>query len=73
MNFRDQLAREIRRTILEAREAGTMGMSMECLMQCVKSPSSDLDGAPRGTNARYFYNQMFREICNFRDIQPFIL
>lgn len=45
-----------------ARLEGTTAMSVDCLMQCVRPPSSGLDGAPRGTNARYYYAQMFREI-----------
>ena len=38
-------------------------MSVENLMQVVRPPSSSLDGAPRGTNAKYFYSEMFRNLC----------
>ena len=36
------------------RRAGTVSMSAECWLQCTRIPSDMLDGAPRGTNARYY-------------------
>jgi len=45
------------------RRAGTVSMSAECWLQCTRIPSSALDGAPRGTNARYYLAETFRRLA----------
>ena len=70
--FAADLAANIRSYIRQARRDGTVSMSVENLMQCVKAPPSSLDGAPRGTNAGWTYAQMFREICGLSSIASFI-
>lgn len=70
--FRDALVLSIRKTIREVRSQGTVGMSVDNLMMIVRPPSRELDGAPRGTNARYYYAQLFREVCRVGDISAFV-
>ena len=48
----------------ELRRDGITGMSTGNLMQVVRPPSAFLDGAPRGTNAQYYYAEMFRAVCS---------
>ncbi len=71
--FRDSLRNNVRAYIRDADLQGTSGMSVGNLMQCVKTPSEFLPGAPKGTNARYFYAEMFREICAEREFAFFVL
>ena len=42
---------------------GVVSLSLENWQQITQPPSSYLDGAPRGTNAAYYYRQMFRELA----------
>lgn len=41
------------------RADGCDAMTAANLRQLVQSPSHGLDGAPRGTNAAYFYGELF--------------
>lgn len=50
----------ILKTVREMRANGDTGASVECLRQMVPAPSHLLDGAPLGTNAVYFYGEIFR-------------
>lgn len=61
--FRAALLANIRSYIASAKRAGTVAMTVDNLKQCVRTPSPLLAGAPNGTNAQYFYAQMFRELC----------
>lgn len=61
--FQSELFKAIAAYIRAAKLEGTVGMSVDNLRQCVRPPSESLVGAPRGTNARYYYAQMFRETC----------
>lgn len=49
--------------VKRSKRDGTVSMSMDNLRQCVPTPSTTLDGAPRGTNAAYYYVQLFRDVC----------
>jgi hypothetical protein len=60
--FATELENEMLETVRRARLDGTTSMSVDCLRQCVLPPSFSIDGAPRGTNCRYYYAQLFREI-----------
>ncbi len=71
--FSTALKAEIRKYIRTARQDGTLGMSLDNLRQCVKTPNTNLPGAPLGTNARYYYAELFREVCQDRTIAGFIL
>ena len=71
--FRTELQKRILQYIKSARRDGTTGMSRDNLFQCVRPPSESMSGAPRGTNARYYYSQMFTEICQDAGISKFIL
>ncbi len=51
----------ILRKIAEMRQNRTAGVSLDTLRQCTPAPSEFLDGAPRGTNAVYFYGEIFAE------------
>lgn len=48
------------------------GMSLDNLRQLTAAPSHFLDGAPRGTNAVYFYGELFAEEAR-RLVPEFIL
>ncbi len=47
-------------------------MSVQCLMQNTTPPSDILEGAPRGTNARYYYAEMFTRLCEDVEVRTFI-
>lgn len=54
-----EITDNIMATIKEAKKDGTVGMSLDCLRQCTKTPYH----GPVGTNAQYFYKQEFERIC----------
>jgi hypothetical protein len=58
-SFEKQLKANIATTVRNLRADGTVGMSVENLRQVTPTPSPSLEGAPRGTNAQYFYAQLF--------------
>lgn len=68
--FQTALRGSIRQYVKAARADGVTSMSVENLMQTVRPPASNLAGAPRGTNARYYYAQLFRETCQDSSIAP---
>ena len=71
--FETLLVRQIRKAIRDWKAEGTTGASVECLMQCVRPPSHTESGAPNGTNAQYYYAQMFRHLCaGTKDVASFI-
>ena len=59
--------------IAKCRREGTTGLGYECLRQTCPTPPTTLPGAPVGTNARWAYDQLFREVCEDPRIKPFIL
>lgn len=69
--FENALKKSISDKIREMKREGTVSMSMENLMQVVRPPSSSLEGAPRGTNARYYYVEMFRDLCG-KEFRSFV-
>ncbi len=71
--FEAELEKRIQAWIHTARKQGDVGASVECLIQCVPNPPSHLKGAPNGTNARFYYHRMFREICERPSIVNFII
>jgi hypothetical protein len=62
--FRSELARQMRLTSRNLAESGITSMSVGNFRQMVKSPSASLEGSPKGTNARWLYSEMFKELCN---------
>jgi len=60
--FERELEKAIKKAIRDAKRDGLVSMGLDNLMQVVRPPSSSLDGAPKGTNARYFYKQMFEDM-----------
>lgn len=60
--FRLQLAVNIRATVRRHRADGTTSMSLGCLLQTTPRPTV-LAGAPLGTNAQYYYAEMFSEVA----------
>jgi len=60
--FKTELTKRIAECIRANRADGTTAMSLDCLFQNVRPPSPGLAGAPLGTNARYYYRQMFNEV-----------
>lgn len=72
--FRAKLRANIHEWIKDAIKHGTTGVGMDCLMQCVKTPHAELDGAPKGGNLRWQYCQVFREVCEGdKVIQAFLI
>lgn len=74
LNFRETLRVNIRKQIAKERRNGTVLIGVDCLKQCVPTPSTMLPGAPLGTNAQWAYAQMFRDVCrNTPDIAAFVM
>jgi len=61
MTFTEQLEKNVRRTVRGLKRDGVVGMGLANLRQITPYPSSNLDGAPRGTNAQYFCARLFDE------------
>ncbi len=59
--FAKALAVNIRAKVAELKADRTVGMHPDNLMMLVRTPSVT-KGAPLGTNARYYYKQLFREV-----------
>ena len=60
--FQKALDKELLREIEYSLDQGTVGMSLDCLM--ANASTQDLlfkDGAPKGTNARWLFNQEFKD------------
>ena len=47
----------------QAKRDGITSMGIDNWKQITRTPSGSLDGAPRGTNAEYYYAEMFREMA----------
>ena len=62
-DFERELEKSIKKEIAKSKRDGMTSMSLDNLMQMVRPPSSSLAGAPKGTNARYYYKEMFRDIA----------
>lgn len=60
--FRDALKASIIKKVREHKRNGVVSMSIDNLKQVVNAPSQYMEGAPRGTNARYYYSEMFTTI-----------
>ena len=61
--FEKAIEKAIEKEIKEAKRSWSPPMSLDNLMHVVRPPSSSLEGAPKGTNARYYYKEMFRDIA----------
>lgn len=61
--FQSALVAAIRKQIAKNRREGITSMSAANLRQITPTPSPSLAGAPRGTNAAYFYAQAFDDAC----------
>lgn len=59
-------------TVRELRKDGTTSMSEACLRQAVRAPSHLLAGAPIGTNAAYYYVEIFSQVCRSSAVRNFI-
>lgn len=62
--FQAQLTTHVREAIRQAKQDGTVGMSLDCLRANVRPPSASLPGAPQGTNAQWAYAQIFLDVVN---------
>ena len=62
--FEEELGNAIRAMVRQLKKDGICGMGMRNLLMVVKPPSHHLPGAPNGTNARYYYKQMFERVAN---------
>jgi len=58
--FRKALEIAILKAVMDAKAGGIVSMSPDTIFQLTRSPGPYLDGAPRGTNARYYYKEEFR-------------
>lgn len=71
--FKAELEKNILKLIRDLKREGTTGMGLGNLRQCTPSPRV-LDGAPRGTNAPYYYAEIFKEVCESNPtIKKFII
>jgi hypothetical protein len=61
--FERALEKNIKRFVSRAGRDSLVGMSVANLRQVVPTPSAELDGAPRGTNAPYYYAEMFARVA----------
>lgn len=61
--FRLALEAAIKSLVRYERARGTVGMSIANLFAVVRPPSITLAGAPLGTNARYYYRELFNEVA----------
>lgn len=68
--FAAELRKNIRDYIRQAKRDGVVSMGLDCLKQCVKTPSPDLTGAPMGGNMQWQYAQLFRQVA--AEFQSFI-
>jgi hypothetical protein len=59
--FITELRANIRKYIGQAKRDGTVGMSVDNLIQCVKTPKTT-NGAPAGVNIQWQYRLIFREV-----------
>ena len=60
--FEKALDKAIKSKIKELKKDGTSSMGLDNLIQAIRPPSSSLEGAPKGTNARYMYKQIFQDL-----------
>jgi len=61
--FKVALVANIKATIKTEKANGTTAMGLETLYRTTPSPSHSLAGAPLGTNAAYYYKEMFVEVA----------
>jgi hypothetical protein len=61
--FERALEKNIKRRVARARREGLVGIGLRCLRAVTPPPSALLDGAPRGTNAPYYYAEMFARVA----------
>jgi hypothetical protein len=61
--FERMIGDNIRLTVRVLRRDGITRMSLANLRQMTPSPYANLVGAPRGTNAAYFYAEIFERIA----------
>jgi len=61
--FRTELEKRIREAVAMHRKDGCTRMSLDNLMQTTRPAPAFLAGAPRGTNAQYYYREMFRQVA----------
>ena len=59
--FVQEIKTNLSRYIKKARASGVTGMTIGNLLQVVKTPSRG--GGATGNNARWVYEQIFRNIC----------
>lgn len=69
--FARQINENLTRTVQRMKKLGTVGMSVDNLRQVTPTPSPTLLGAPKGTNAGYYYAQLFREVVAARKFRGF--
>jgi hypothetical protein len=60
--FKAELESNIIKTIRKLKREGITGMGLENLRKVTPSPKM-MDGAPLGTNSRYYYAEIFKEVC----------
>jgi hypothetical protein len=73
-HFTSALLENLRTTIRRLKAEGTVAMGIENLRQVCPTPSSNLKGAPKGTNAQYFYARLFEDVVEENeDVARFIL
>ena len=61
--FQEELRYRIFKLLLKSNQEGTVGMTWECFKQNLDtSKLSGLDGAPRGTNVRWQFDQELKAL-----------
>ena len=61
--FEKDLKASILRTVAQAKQEGTVGMGLANLRMITNPPSYYTEGCPRGTNAQYYYAQLFEQVA----------
>ncbi len=70
-DFEIKLERAILERVKQLKDIGTVLISFDNLLQCVRPPSQLTNGAPHNS---YAYRELFREVCQRnRTISDFIL
>lgn len=64
--FRNELEHEILGTIRALKHDDVLGMSIDNLRQVTPTPRHN--PGPKGTNAGYYYAEIFREVCESNNV-----
>jgi|ERR1035437_6880324 hypothetical protein len=70
--FKNDIRVAVEDTIAKARSEGTVGISADCLWQCLASQASRSMHRPSGTNALYYVRQVFTDVISEKAFSNFV-